>query len=398
MAFAAPDGAKLEVGNYPGATRYPFQKGDSPGLDFDANGAGSNALTGQFQVLEISFDPEGNLATFAANFVEHGEGHAEAGYGEIRYHSSVPYLTPTGVGQLAASKYRVLGTAGSLVVTATRRAGSTGPLSVNYSTADGTDLAGRDYQATSGTLAWADGDTANKTFTVPILNPNNPTQGDGVFVVNLSGAGTGAQTQAVVTVVNDNSSVTFVHFDSEQDDYIGQGKERTFSIADGFVLTPSRYNGGVSISFDNRAAANLQHSEGWEMNFAAPLGTIFGVGNYENAELSSARDGEHSTLDIFGNGRGPSKSKGSFRVLEAQFAHDGSVLKFAADFEQYNDGNHGLSLRGQVRYNSTVPLPPPPEPTPTPTPAETPPDAAATPGPTSARASPPASTAPACGQ
>ena len=127
-----------------------------------------------------------------------------------------------------------------MTVTATRRDGSTGPLSVTYATADGTDLAGRDYTATTGTVSWANGDTADKTFTIPILNSHNPTQGNGTFLVNLSGAGTGAQTQAVVTVVNDNSSVTFVHFVSDKGDYIGEGQERTFSIANGYNCLPRR--------------------------------------------------------------------------------------------------------------------------------------------------------------
>lgn len=56
LQFAAPAGTSLTVGNYPGAKRYPFQEAGSPGLNFDANGAGSDVLTGQFQVLEISFD------------------------------------------------------------------------------------------------------------------------------------------------------------------------------------------------------------------------------------------------------------------------------------------------------------------------------------------------------
>ena len=148
-------------------------------------------MTGQFQILEVRFDDAGNLATFAANFVQHSEGAAPASYGQIRYNSSIPYLSPSGVGQLATSAYSLLESAGSLTVSATRRDGSTGALSVNYSTADGTDLAGRDYTASAGTISWADGDTANKTFQIPILDSHNPLQGNGNFLINLSGAGTG---------------------------------------------------------------------------------------------------------------------------------------------------------------------------------------------------------------
>src|SRR6185369_547072 len=56
------------------------------------------------------------------------------------------------------------------MLSVTRTGGSTGPVSVNYSTADGTAVAGTDYTATSGTLNWADGDTAPKMISVPLLN------------------------------------------------------------------------------------------------------------------------------------------------------------------------------------------------------------------------------------
>ena len=60
-------------------------------------------------------------------------------------------------------------------------------------------MAGRDYTAASGTLAWVDGDAAPKTFTVPIINSQssgNPR----TFAVRLLGANLGATTQATVTV------------------------------------------------------------------------------------------------------------------------------------------------------------------------------------------------------
>ena len=43
-------------------------------------------------------------------------------------------------------------------------------MTVDYATSDATALAGTDYTATTGTLTWADGDTADKNFTVPITD------------------------------------------------------------------------------------------------------------------------------------------------------------------------------------------------------------------------------------
>lgn len=55
------------------------------------------------------------------------------------------------------------------VISVNRSGGSTGAVSVNYATSDGTAIAGTDYNATSGTLNWADGDMAPKSFTVTTL-------------------------------------------------------------------------------------------------------------------------------------------------------------------------------------------------------------------------------------
>jgi hypothetical protein len=50
-----------------------------------------------------------------------------------------------------------------------RDGGSFGAVSVSWATADGGATAGDDYEAASGMLSWADGETGLKTFEVPIL-------------------------------------------------------------------------------------------------------------------------------------------------------------------------------------------------------------------------------------
>jgi hypothetical protein len=50
-----------------------------------------------------------------------------------------------------------------------RSGGSTGTVSVDYATSNGTAIAGTDYNATSGTLAWADGDMAPKLISITTL-------------------------------------------------------------------------------------------------------------------------------------------------------------------------------------------------------------------------------------
>ena len=79
---------------------------------------------------------------------------------------------PPGSLQHAAASASVLKSAGSAMLSVTRTGGGTGPVSVDFSTTNGTALAGTDYTTRTGTLTWADGDTAPKPISVPLLgNP-----------------------------------------------------------------------------------------------------------------------------------------------------------------------------------------------------------------------------------
>jgi hypothetical protein len=51
---------------------------------------------------------------------------------------------------------------GAVTVIVARVGGSLRAGSVNYTTANGTAIAGKDYTAKSGTLNWADGNADNK--------------------------------------------------------------------------------------------------------------------------------------------------------------------------------------------------------------------------------------------
>jgi uncharacterized delta-60 repeat protein len=89
---------------------------------------------------------------------------------------------------------------------------NTVPLSVHYSTADGTATAGIDYTTTSGTLVFTNGIGTNQ-FLVPILNNNSSVTGNRTFTVSLSnptppGKVTPIGTQTV-TIIDSNSGLKF---------------------------------------------------------------------------------------------------------------------------------------------------------------------------------------------
>lgn len=93
---------------------------------------------------------------------------------------------PSGNMQFVAAVSGALKNASNALVSVFRSGGSTGPASVNYATADGSASAGLDYTATTGTLSWADGDTAVQTISVPLLN-NAIVGATKTFSLTLSG-------------------------------------------------------------------------------------------------------------------------------------------------------------------------------------------------------------------
>ena len=70
--------------------------------------------------------------------------------------------------------------AGSVTLTVRRVGGSTGPVSVDYATANVTAGAPADYASTSGTLSWGSGDSSEKSFAVTVVE-DGVTEGERVL-------------------------------------------------------------------------------------------------------------------------------------------------------------------------------------------------------------------------
>ncbi|SIO19312.1 hypothetical protein SAMN05444166_2918 [Singulisphaera sp. GP187] len=96
LHFAAPNQARLLPGVYNGATRWPFQSTNTPGLDVSGDGRGSNNLFGSFTVTQALYDASGNIVAFAASFEQHSESPtAPALTGQVAYRAS--FDKPEGV-------------------------------------------------------------------------------------------------------------------------------------------------------------------------------------------------------------------------------------------------------------------------------------------------------------
>lgn len=125
----------------------------------------------------------------------------------------------------------------------TLSAASTETISVAYATADGTATAGSDYQAASGTLTFAAGETS-KTIAV-LVNGDRLGEPNETFTVKLSAAtnATIPVSRAVGTIVDDEPHVTITDV-SKQEGKKGQTTNFTFT-----VTLSTAYDQAVTMSY-----------------------------------------------------------------------------------------------------------------------------------------------------
>lgn len=119
-----------------------------------------------------------------------------------------PCLTvspPPGEVKLSSAAYGASESNANVAIIVSRINGSSGTITVNYATSNGTAAAGEDYSATSGTLTFAGGETA-KLLSIPVLNDSKdePDETLNVTISNPTGGATLANPSTAVVTLTDN--------------------------------------------------------------------------------------------------------------------------------------------------------------------------------------------------
>ena len=93
-----------------------------------------------------------------------------------------------------------------------RSGGSSGVVSVDYATMDGTAVAGLDYGAVSGTLTWADGLSGNQTISIAIADDSaaEATESFTLVLSNPSRATLGPNSSATIDIIDNDSAAVSV--------------------------------------------------------------------------------------------------------------------------------------------------------------------------------------------
>jgi hypothetical protein len=117
--------------------------------------------------------------------------------------------------QLNSATYSAGEGAGTATITVTRAGTSVGAVGISYATSSGTATGGGscggsvDYVAASGTLSWASGDAASKTFNITICD-DSVFEGNENLNITLSsptgGASMGSPSAAVLTILDNDSA------------------------------------------------------------------------------------------------------------------------------------------------------------------------------------------------
>ena len=203
--------------------------------------------------------------------------------GQYRYYDGCLYLfgllhcsgkfraylpdSPVSAGTItvSASTASIAEGGGSVTVTARRTGGSAGAVSVAFATANGSATAGSDYTAASGTLSWAAGDSADKTFVVSIAQ-DTAVESNETFTATLSaptgGASLGTPASVTVTIVDDDTAAVGTIALSASTASIAEGggnvtvtARRTGGSAGAVTAAYATANGSASAGSDYTAAS-----------------------------------------------------------------------------------------------------------------------------------------------
>ena len=184
-------------------------------------------------------------------------------------------LTP-GVLALSVASVSVSEEAGLVALTVQRTGGADGEVTVDYTTLQGSAIAGTDYTTTTGTLTFADGDTS-ETVNVPILNDSEIDPGESfTFVISnpQGGATLGTTVSTTVNIVDDEQPGTLAF--SKAADSVNED-------AGTITITVVRTGGSDGIVTVNYATSNGTAEDG--QDYTGDSGTLTFADGQASAEI-----------------------------------------------------------------------------------------------------------------
>ncbi|MGH7894472.1 MAG: Calx-beta domain-containing protein, partial [Candidatus Binatia bacterium] len=247
---------------------------------------------------------------------------------------------------MSAATQSVLESSGVVNIVVARTGNIDAAASLNYSTADGTALAGSHYTATSGTLNWAACDGASRTIAVPIIN-NTVINSARTFTVALSaptGASVPAPSSTAVTIDDDDNTLQF--------------SSPTYNVTEGtatVTLSVTRSGGGggpASVTWTTANGTAVAGSDfGTAGSGAQPTGTLNwagGDGTAKSFTVAILNDAVMESAEAFtvvlSNPTGSGTALGSPSTATVTINDDESGVTFAQAAYTVNESGPNITV------------------------------------------------------
>ncbi len=203
--------------------------------------------------------------------------------------------------QFSSATYTVGEAGPTATITVTRTGGTDGTVGVSYATGGGTATGGAtcttgvDYQNTSGTLSWTSGESASKTFTIPICDDSlfeSPDETVNLALSNPTGGATLGTPNTATLTINENDTAPSLQFSSptySNNDDIAQnfGKSDEFApqVATITVTRTGATENAVSVNYATVAGGTATGGAACAANSGVDYVTTNGTLSFASGDL-----------------------------------------------------------------------------------------------------------------
>lgn len=234
--------------------------------------------------------------------------------------------------QFTSASYSGTESGGAITITVSRTGDTTGQVSVDYATSNGSAIAGSDYTATNGTLTWLNGESGNRTFTVtPLVDATN----EGPETVNLilsnvtGGATLGSPNTAVLTI-NDSTLLPTISSVTPAAGPLSGGTAITITGTN-FVGTPTVSIGGVACTNVVLVNSTTITCNVPARATAATVDVVVTTTNGSSATTGTANDFTYTSGPIvtaISPNTGPASGVTTVTITGSNFTASGLVVRF----------------------------------------------------------------------
>jgi Leucine-rich repeat (LRR) protein len=363
FTLSNPSAIELETAGSTGDTKMWLYNNSLSEIEYDDNDG-----TGNFSMIDrICGTDQLPAGTYYVKVEDYGNNDTINSY-TLSFEATA---CQPGTLQFASTTYNVNEADGTIDITVTRVGGSDGKISVKCKSSDGSATAGEDYTAVSKTLNWGDGDTDDKTFTVPIINDTafEDNENFNLTLENATGGATVGEPATVTITDNDTEKHGTLKFSSD-----------TYSIDENngtVTLKVSRINGNDGTIFlaytstDGSATAGEDYSavfntltwtdgDASDKTFTVPIldDTIFEGNETFNLTLSNATGGAtigdpaKAVVTIIDNDT-PQENHGTLQFSEATYNIDENGGSITIKVNRI-DGSDGATSIDYVTSDDTA--------------------------------------------